>query len=773
MSSYQRVTVDMAGILQGVGFRPTMARLARGAGVGGWVRNQSGTVRLCLEGEVGQLERFLEELPKGLPPAARLTKLTVVERRDVPLLAPEVRFEIRESAATDRPHVSIPADLALCVDCRAEVADPSSRFYRYPFTTCTNCGPRYTVVDSMPYDRERTALRAFPLCAECRKQYEDPGDRRFHAESIACPTCGPRLSLLAPNGQRILGDPLLEARAALARGQILAVRGLGGFLLAVDAFNEAAVGLLRQRKARPHKPLAVMARNLEVIRRLCQPSDAECALLTSSQAPIVILDLPEHRARVPEALSPGTNNLGFMLPTTPLHLLLFEQLEGDPLASFDLLVMTSGNKGGEPICIHNDEALERLCGIADLFLVHDREIHLRCDDSLVACSTLGPQILRRARGYAPQTISVSRPFERCVMAMGAELKNTLCLAYDDEAVLSPHIGDLETPQAVDALQLVSSRLPEFFCREPQVVAVDLHPDMHSTRLGVAYARQRGLDVVEVQHHVAHAAAVMGEHGVARSLALVCDGTGLGTDGSIWGCELLCVEPSSWKRLGTLAKAPLPGGDTATLHPGKQLVARCLAAALPVPAALLSRLGATQAELETWKLQISRSINCPWSHAAGRLFDSLSALLGACPPRITFEGQAAIWLEAIARRAPAADLGGNPYCLERRDNLWTVDFSPLLVDLLEHPVDPADRGGVARGFHEAFAKSLCELATRGRDETGIDTVALGGGVMMNRLLVTSLARRLVDEGLKVLLPRDVPINDGGVSFGQAVFAGGAL
>lgn len=773
MSSYTRVTVDMVGILQGVGFRPTMARLARGAGLGGWVRNQAGTVRLCLEGEQPRLDRFLDELPEALPRQARLTKLTVVERLQVSRTDEPPLFDILESAAADRPRVSIPADFAMCSDCRAEVLDPSSRFYKYPFTTCTNCGPRYTVVDSMPYDRDRTALRVFPLCEACRAQYIDQADRRFHAESIACPACGPKLSLCAPDGTELKGDPLLETRAALARGEIVAVRGLGGFLLAVDASNEVAVAKLRQRKARPHKPFAVMARDLEVVRRLCHPSPLECELLCSSEAPIVVLELPDAGAPVSSLLSPGTSNLGVMLPTTPLHMLLFEQLSGDPTPPFDWLVMTSGNQGGEPICIRNDEALERLRHVADLLLVHDREINLRCDDSVVACTTLGPQIWRRARGYAPRTVPVHRPFERCVVALGSELKNTLCLGYDDEAVLSPHIGDLETPQAIDALSLVLERLPEFFCREPEAVAVDLHPDLHSTRLGRAYAQARGLPVVEVQHHVAHAAAVMAEHGARRSLALVCDGTGLGTDGTIWGGELLQVEPLEWKRLGTLAPAPLPGGDAATRHPARQLAARWLASGQEVGSVWRERLGLSEAELETWKLQIDRHLNSPSTHAAGRLFDAVSALLGTCPPRVTFEGQAAVWLEAAARQDQAGDLGTSPYTMESSNGLWTVDFSPFFNAMLETPPSKERVGSLARAFHEAFAESLCALAERGRDSTGIGTVALCGGVMMNRLLVTSLARRLHSSRFEVLLPRELPVNDGGISFGQVVLAGGAL
>jgi hydrogenase maturation protein HypF len=773
-----RIELDLYGVVQGVGFRPTLARLAAEAGIAGFVQNRSGTVRLVVEGASAAVERFVAELPAGLPRQARLDAMTELARGPVDPGDRIRGFRILESTASGEMRISIPADLAICADCAREVLDPGSRFFGYPFTTCTNCGPRYTVVQGMPYDRERTALRAFPLCPTCRAEYEDPGDRRFHAESIACPACGPRLTLLGADGADLrAADPLREARRAIRDGLIVAVRGIGGFLLAADPFNATALARLRASKVRPHKPFAVMARDLRTAARYCRVSAAAARLLESPIAPIAILDAdPEAcaAARLPlELLAPGTGTLGVMLPTSPLHLLLAEPLPGDPVARFELLLMTSGNRGGEPICITNAEALERLAGIADLCLCHDREIALRNDDSLCAEISGEMRVLRRARGYAPTPIRLRSGLARTVLAMGAELKNAVAIGFDDEVVVSPHVGDLETPEALDGLLEVIRVFPAYFARDPEVVAVDLHPDMHATRVGRELASLRSLPVTEVQHHHAHAASCMAEHGVDEALALVFDGTGLGTDGAIWGGELLHVTPAGFARVGTFSGVPLPGGDAALRRPARQAIARLIACGAGVDERLRARLGLSEAELAAVVYQCATAAGTPTTHAVGRAFDAFAALVGIAPDVVTYEGQAAVWLEAAARAfsARGGEAPALPYAVREERGMTVVDLGPMFAEVAAME-PPTDRGGeLAAGFHRAIAFAAIDLVRRAPTGGRVTTVALSGGVMLNRILVDQIVAGLRRAGYITLLQRDVPPGDGGIALGQAMVAGG--
>lgn len=772
------IAVDMEGILQGVGLRPTIRRLAVEAGLAGWVQNRSGRVRMVLGGPETAIRAFLEALPGRLPARARLDSLeTGAPAPFDPAACPDP-FEIRESGADPETRISIPADLALCAACRAEVFDPGSRFHGYAFTTCTDCGPRYTVVEAMPYDRERTSLAAFPLCPECRAAYTDPADRRFHAESIACPECGPRLALLDAGGRPVEGvEPLAEARRLLAAGAILAVKGLGGFLLALDPFDRTAISRLREAKRRPHKPLALMARDVETARRWCAVPEDAAKLMASPEAPIVVLEplaAPAGPALALDLLAPDSGDLGLMLPTTPLHALLFTPLAGDPTPPFELLVMTSGNRRGEPICTRTAEALERLAGIAEAYLTHDRPIRLRCDDSLAAFVGGRPALWRRARGHAPEAVRLARPLARRVLALGAELKNTIALGFEGEVVLSPHIGDLETPEACDGLEQVVQRLPAFLGREAEVVAVDLHPDMHATRLGRAYAAERGLALVAVQHHHAHAAAALAEFGLEAAVALVFDGTGLGPDGMIWGGEALVVDRGGFRRTGTFTPVPLPGGDAAVRRPARQVVARLQAAGQPPEEALLARLGVAAGEAEVWALQARRGLNAPFTHAVGRVFDAFSALLGLVAGEITHEGQAAIRLEARAR-AEHRSAGAAPVpafsMREDQSGMLIVDPAPAFAALAEERKKGAAGRGWALGFHRELARAARALARHAlRGAPGLPVV-LSGGVFMNRLLVETLAELLARDGIAVRLPERVPVNDGGIALGQAWIAGG--
>ena len=769
---------DLTGIVQGVGLRPTIYGLAARAGLSGWIQNRSGRVRLRLEGDSQAIGEFMRQLPGRLPPNARLD--AVVERESGELAEGEGSggFRILPSDLSEPVEVVIPADLSLCADCRREVLDPANRRCGYPFTTCTRCGPRYTVVEAMPYDRARTTLSGFPLCAACGAEYTDPSDRRFHAESIACPRCGPQVTLCDADGVAMQGNPLREARAALARGETVAVRGIGGFLLAAWASNRDALQRLRARKHRPHKPFAVMAPDLATVRCVCEvPPEAE-ALLTSPEAPIVILDVrPEalRDARLPfDLLTPDSPTLGVMLPTSPLHLLLFAPLAGDPVPPFEWLVMTSGNRGGEPICLTDREAHARLQGIADLYLSHNREINLRADDSVAVLQRGGAQLWRRARGYAPNAVTLAQPLQRCVLALGSELKNAVAVGYADRVVLSPHVGDLETPEALDGLEQVARALPLFLERRPQCVAVDLHPDMHATRLGRRLADEWAVPVVAVQHHHAHAAAALAEHGLESGLALVMDGTGLGTDGAIWGAELLAVAPAGYTRLATFAPVPLPGGDAAVRQPARQLVARWADAGVGVDAARLARLGVSEKEAEVWRQQSARGIHAPLTHAAGRLFDAFSALLGFAPEAVTYEGQSAVRLEAAAGRATGLTLPRVPFDCVENNGLLVVDWRKAFERLADPGAFVGRECEWALAVHVAVAEAAMGMIDFGLSKSGGTTpVVLSGGVFMNRLLTDRVVARLERQGVRVLIPRRVPPNDGGIALGQAVVAGRGL
>lgn len=772
-AEWRRVVYDITGVVQGIGFRPAIYRLARAAGLGGSVQNRSGVVRLELTGEAAALATLVAALPGELPPGARIDRLVCVLDERLPH-PPETAFTISASGADEGTEILIPADLALCADCGREIFDPSSRRFGYAFTTCTQCGPRYTVVHGVPYDRERTTLATFPLCGACRAEYTDPANRRFHAESIACADCGPQLWLEDARGQRLRGDPLRQARAELASGAIVAVRGLGGFLLAVDVRQRAAIEALRRRKRRPHKPFAVMARELATVRRVCACDGAAGRLLSSAQAPIVILDwLPGGDHDLPlDLLAPDTRTLGVMLPTTPLQALLASPLSGDPTPIFDWLVMTSGNRGGEPICLSNDEARARLAGIADLFLLHDRDIHLRCDDSIAVIRRGAPQVWRRARGFAPAVIRLAQPLRRTVLAMGAELKNALAIGYGDRIAVSPHIGDLEAPEAVDGLRQAMAALPAFVQRQPEVVAVDAHPDMHASRLGREWAAVAGVPVQTVQHHHAHAAACLAEHGVDEALALVFDGMGLGTDGHIWGAELLALSGSGFRRLASFAGVPLPGGDAAVRHPVRQVAGRCHAAGIDLPPIWRARLGVEDDAWRVWMQQCAAGVHAPVTHAAGRLLDAFAVLLGLAPKDVTYEGQPAICLEAAARLAAPRDIAPSvPYRRVEQDGMLWIDWSDALRELLHRaPPDLWEARNWADAVQRAIVNAALEMVGFAASVTAWRTVALSGGVFMNRYLTETLADRLERQGLRALLHRQTPPNDGGVAIGQAAVIG---
>lgn len=763
-------TVDFKGVVQGVGFRPAISRLANEAGLTGWIRNEPSAVRAQFVGAPDVVNGFLSKLPGFLPQNAALESMIVVAEATVEEV-PEGAFVIVHSKEGERPDPVVPADLAVCPDCIAEIEHPDDRRYTYPFTTCVNCGPRYTVLTGMPYDRQRTTMSGFSMCEECKKEYEDLANRRFHAEAIACPACGPQLTLYPP----LPGDPLINARKALANGQIIGVRGVGGFHIALDAFNRLALEHLRLRKMRPHKPFALMADSLETVRRFCVCNEDAARLLLSASSPIVILDVKKDvcvEKKLPlDLITPDADTIGMMLPTTPLHHLLFCPHGSDKTPPLSLLVMTSGNRRSEPVSISNDDAVNCLSGIADVFLLHNREIALRNDDSLCVLQESSPQVWRRSRGYAPAPESLAWHLTRTVLAMGAEIKNTVALGFENRVVISPHIGDLETPEAVSSLRVAANRLPYFFNRKPEIIAVDAHPDMHSTRVGREIAVELGVPLVEIQHHAAHSAACLAEHGEKSGLVLVFDGTGLGTDGTIWGAELFYLEDGKTKRLATFLPTRLPGGDAAVTQPVRQLVARLIDSGVDVFKFFESESLASQEDIAVWQQQCYANLNAPFSHSAGRLFDSFSVMLGFAPERVTYDGQSAIRLEAAAARYGETHAEKLPFsCIEKDDLFfidWTLSFR-MLADMTSRK-DKAEE--LAMSAHYAIADAAIKMIEYGMVKTGRDSVGLSGGVFMNRILNRLVLRRLKAAGVKALVHSRVPPNDGCISFGQAVIAGG--
>ena len=768
-----RRTYAIRGIVQGVGFRPAVQRLALQAGLGGSVRNGAGTAELVLEGESDAIDAFLSDLPGNLLPPASIHSITLQASHLLPACGVLAPFAILPSRSLDRPLVAIPPDLRLCSDCLHDILDPSNRRFGYAFTTCTRCGPRYTVTRQTPFDRVRTSLDRFPPCADCRTEYADPSDRRYHAETLACPACGPQLRFLDVNLAPMPGDPLRQARAALARGLIVAVRGIGGFLLAADAGNRAVLTRLRERKQRPSKPLAVMARDLDAVRRVCEVPPAAVELLQSNRGPIVILDTRPGTVWPLDLLAPDTRTLGVMLPTSPLHQLLATRLPGDPVPDFDLLVMTSGNRCDEPICRDNQEAAERLRGLADCLLTHDRDVLLRCDDSVAVIRRGAPQLWRRARGYAAAPLALRHPVQRRVLAAGADSKNSLAFAHDATLVLLPHTGDLDTPEARDDYAGALERLPGFLRQAPDVVAVDRHPGMAATRAAQAFAVARGLPVVAVQHHQAHAAACLAENGYDSGLALVFDGTGYGDDGATWGAELLQVEASSYRRLATFAAASLPGGDTAIRNPVRQAVARLAAAGLSSDAIRRRLPGLTEEQADVWRAQAGDAQLAPRSHACGRVFDSMAVLLGAAPGTLDYEGQPAIRLEALACRSSFAAATGQalPFWLRERGGLLEIDWTPAVLQLAQEvPADEQAAATAACAFHRAVVQAAVAMVEYGAGKTDMRRVALSGGVFMNRLIDAWLTAALTRMGFEVLTHQSLPPNDGGIAAGQAVVAG---
>ena len=752
-----RLTVS--GIVQGVGFRPFVHRLAHRHHLTGWVRNTSGNVEIVVEGDVRSLEAFRVDLPQQAPPLSRIESISA--ETATPGGRSGFTIIISEPRPDERQPVS--PDISLCTRCLAELSDPADRRYRYPFTTCTDCGPRITIIEDIPYDRARTTMRAFHQCPECLAEYQDPGSRRFHSQTNSCPACGPTLAwLTTEETNRLEGSAALVAAAgALERGGITAVRGLGGFHLAVDATNSRAVQRLRQRKGRAAKPLAVMVRTVAEACTVGAPTDAELELLARPERPIVLVALLPNGPLAPE-ISPGLGTVGLMLPYTPLHHLLLE-LVGRPL------VMTSGNISEEPIAADPDEAVRRLGHIADGFLTHDREIVNRYDDSVMRVASDGvPIVLRRARGYAPRPLRLPLSSPVALVATGPQLKNTFTLAEGRRAFVSQHLGDLENLATVQHFRDTLERYQRLFRIRPTVAVHDLHPGYLSTTI----ARDLGLDEeIAVQHHHAHVAAVMGEHGISGPvIGVAYDGTGYGDDGTVWGAEILVADLAGYRRAAHLWPAPLPGGDAGARAPWRAALGyRHLARDAGDDAFANPLAVASEVERGVVERQLARGINAPLASSMGRLFDAAASILGLRHHN-RYEGQAAMELESLAGNHTATPL---PYTVAERDGRWVFDPLPTLIALGRGSMRGENRPRLAAAFHETVVEATAVMIDRVREETGIDVVVLSGGSLQNARLHRELRQRLEDRGLSVLVPVELSPNDGAVSYGQAVVAAALL
>ncbi len=747
--------------MQGVGFRPFVYRLARRYNLAGWVRNTSGSVEIKAEGEEEALGQFLSALRTEAPPMASIQEITV---RPLPPKH-HASFDIRKSHAEEGKYQLVSPDIATCRDCQNELFSPADRRYRYPFTNCTNCGPRFTIIEDIPYDRPRTTMRHFKMCPDCQREYDDPLDRRFHAQPNACPRCGPSLELTTSEGRSIkCADTIQKASELLREGKTLAIKGLGGFLLACDATSSRAVQQLRQRKKRPSKPLAVMITSVEEVKKHCRVSPEEEKLLLSPQCPIVLLDWKREDSSVCEEVAPGLKYLGVMLPYTPLHHVLLRET-GLPL------VMTSGNRSEEPIAMENEEALSRLGGIADYFLLHNRDIYSRYDDSVYLVERGTPQAIRRARGYAPYPVIL--PFKsRQLLACGAELKNTFCLTKDEHAFLSQHIGDMENEETLEHFENTIELYKSLFRIEPEVIACDMHPEYLSTKYALKLAKESGLKPVPVQHHHAHMVSCLVENNIDRpAIGVVFDGTGYGTDGSIWGGEFLVGDRESFERAGHLEYVPMPGGTAAINKPYRMALGYLYhllgqdapLAGLPI----LSQLDPGEAAVI--KRQLERGLNSPLTSSAGRLFDAVSALAGV-RGTVDYEAQAAIELEMLAPdETDHLDLSLYPFAVAEEPGRKVVKLEELISAVVTDVRKGVPVPIISARFHQSVARIIvrtCQVIAR---ETGISAVALSGGVFQNRLLLRLATQGLETEGFKVLTHRFVPCNDGGISLGQAVIA----
>jgi hydrogenase maturation protein HypF len=749
----ERRRVHVRGVVQGVGFRPFVFRFAARHALGGWVRNGRAGVTIEVEGAPDVLERFLDTLRRSAPPAA------VIEHLEVRTIEPrgDADFTIVTSNGSEPIEPTLPPDLAVCTACLAEVRDPEARRHRYPFTNCTSCGPRYSIIERLPYDRPNTAMRRFPMCDACASEYQEPADRRFHAQPIACPRCGPKLSLTDSDGRVQASGPAAfdAAVQALEGGEILGLKGLGGFQLLADAESPSAVRTLRRRKRRPTKPFAVVFPSLQAARRHLEISPAEAAALSSPAAPILLLR-KKTDGGVADAVAPGNPCLGVMLPYTPLHATLAEAL-GRPF------VCTSGNRSDEPMCIRTEEVVERLGGVVDRILTHDRDIVRPVDDSVARLDGDRMVLLRRARGYAPTALRLGVALPR-IFAVGGHLKSTVALGLGDRVVVSQHLGDLDGPEGLDLFDATVEDLVTFLAFKPEAVACDAHPDYASTGRARSWAERWKVPLIPVQHHHAHVAACAAEHGVTEPLlGFSWDGTGYGGDGTVWGGEALRCVGGTFTRVAHLRTFPLPGGDRAVIEPRRAALG-LLHALDPDRAAAWTAAWFQPPERDVLCQMIEGEINAPLTSSVGRLFDAVAAILGLKADAVSFEGEAAMALE-FAARGEAVPSGGYPLPLGGEDPA-VADWRPFIEAVIadrDRGVDPRE---ISARVHGGLADHVVEVACA----AGIEGVALTGGCFQNRILTRAARARLEAAGFRVYTHSRIPPGDGGLSLGQVWVAG---
>lgn len=774
------VKVHITGVVQGVGFRPFVYNLAKDLNLKGWVKNTSAGVVIEADGDKDALDSFLQKLRDDAPPLSRIDDFHAS-------FGPGngfTQFDIIHSESVDGAFQPISPDVAICDDCLRELFDPSDRRYRYPFINCTNCGPRFTIIQDIPYDRPFTTMAGFKLCPDCEREYKDPTNRRFHAQPVACPVCGPRVWLETKDerGKRDGDEAIIEVQRLLTNGQIIAIKGLGGFHLACDATNAKAVNELRTRKLRVDKPFALMMPDLETIEQHCFVSNAEKELLTSSARPIVLLK-KKPESTIVEEVSPKQDWLGVMLPYTPLHYLLFDdrrQTTDDGKSSIfhrpsSALVMTSGNLSEEPIATDNDVARDRLANLADAFLMHDRDIHIRCDDSVVRVFEDNHQSklvnrksiypIRRSRGYSP--FPVKLPFDvPQLLATGSELKNTFCITNGNYAFLSHHIGDMENYETLKSFEQGVEHFERLFRVKPGAFAHDMHPNYLATRYALERAERESLPTIAVQHHHAHVAACMTEHGLTEPVIGVSfDGTGYGDDGAIWGGEFLVADAKSYQRAAQLEYFPLPGGDAAIKKPARTALALLWSLGLEWDDRLASVLEFCAEDQVTLRVQLEKKINTPMTSSMGRLFDAVSALAGV-RQKVNYEGQAAIEFEAMA---DSSETGQYVFGVEA----GRVRVRSAVEALIKDVMAGIPTSKISARFHNGLAEAVRETVTKISRDTSLRSVVLSGGVWQNITLLQKTISLLSKDGFEIYIHREVPTNDGGLSLGQAYIAASRL
>jgi hydrogenase maturation protein HypF len=750
-----RRQIEVAGIVQGVGFRPYVYRLATERNLTGTVSNTSSGVSIEVEGPADVVDEFLSCLPRTAPPLSRITD---VEIRELPCSG-DREFRILASRGGEAVQTLISPDVAICSDCLRELLDPADRRYCYPFINCTNCGPRFTIVRDIPYDRPHTSMAGFRMCPDCQGEYDDPRNRRFHAQPNACWRCGPQVELWGNKGNRIVTrDPIAEAVAGLEAGVVVAIKGLGGFHLAVDATNRAAVALLRERKRRVEKPFAIMVPNMQAAEAFCEVDDAGRNALQLMERPIVVLPR-KHPTPIAEQVASRNRDLGVFLPYTPLHHLLFAE------SNVRALVMTSGNLSEEPIAIDNQEAFDRLSGLADYFLVHDRPILLRCDDSVVRVSDGKIRQMRRSRGFVPVPVFLKEEVAP-VLAVGGELKNTICMTKGKHAFLSQHVGDLENLASYQYFEEAIQHLERILEIKPEIVAYDLHPNYFSTKWALAQKRVR---LEGVQHHHAHIASCMAEnHLDGQVIGFALDGTGYGTDGHIWGGEVLVADYGDFQRMAHFNYVPMPGGEQAIREPWRMAVSYLAQhfgddfATFPIP--FVQSLD--RSNLTLLLRMMTRGVNSPLTSSCGRLFDAVAALIGI-RSEVNYEAQAAIELEMAI--ADDRDDGGYPVALNQEGESWLIDTGPLFASILEDQQAKVPSATISHRFHNGLVKIFAEIADLIRARTSLDRVCLSGGTFHNAFLSAHLQKELERRGFRVFFHSQVPAGDGGLSLGQALVA----